>query len=63
MKKAAPPDALHEEKLSEGGMVKWLQGGGMLRYEEGLLVESSSEQAPLAFQRWRGGVHGCPRGS
>ena len=38
-------------------------GGGMLRYEEGLLVESSSEQAPLAFQRWRLGVHGCPRGS
>ena len=28
-------------------------GGGMLRYEEGLLVESSTEQAPLAFQRWR----------
>ena len=32
-------------------------GGGMLRYEEGLLVESSSEQAPLAFRgRGEGGT-------
>ena len=51
MKKAAPPDALHEEKLSEGAWSSGGSGGGMLRYEEGLLVESSSEQAPLAFQR------------
>ena len=34
----------------------WSSGEGMLRYEEGLLVESSSEQAPLAF---RGRGEGC----